>query len=334
MMVLSVCFQNSSFRTLGKCNKWCALISGPTAAMTEEKYAEASKCFLCDEVSDLVVWRENGYEGRLCRCGMLYTNQFGMVTPLDPALEHHVQEFYSTPAELKARWTAHYCPPGRLLEIGCGDGYFLAAAREHGYQVCGIEPNLQRTQRVREQFDIDVEEALLENSNLPRASFDVVYHCDLLAHFPDPIRELSRMVSFLRPPGVLCFEVGILGGFSPLWYKLIGQIGLGPHLWLYSEQALKALFAKSDLIVERVQNFGLAPECILGKVSGIFSRRVLRPLLRSIQPFRFLPSPEAADTLHHSVLTFLRYRIGYMTPRVGPQTLFVMARPRTYATPY
>jgi hypothetical protein len=110
-------------------------------AVIDHCSSEASRCFLCDEVSNRIIWRENGHEGRLCRCGMLYTNQATMRMPADPTLDNHAPEFYSLPAQLKANWIARYCPPGRLLEIGCGDGFFLAAARKCGYEVWGIEPN-------------------------------------------------------------------------------------------------------------------------------------------------------------------------------------------------
>jgi Zn ribbon nucleic-acid-binding protein len=34
-----------------------------------------SKCFLCGEASEQVVWNEDGVEGLCCECGMVYTNQ-------------------------------------------------------------------------------------------------------------------------------------------------------------------------------------------------------------------------------------------------------------------
>ena len=291
----------------------------------------ASKCFLCDDVSDLLAWRENGYEGLLCRCGMLYTNQHGVGASVDPTIDHHELPFYSLPAELKASWVSSNCPPGRLLEVGCGDGFFLKAARRHGYQVSGIEPNPRLCKQVSEELGIEIEQRFLEDSRLPRATFDVVYHCDLLVHFPDPISALETMTAFLRPGGVLCFEVGILGGISTVWYRLIGEIGLGHHLWLYSNRALETLFERSDLIIEKIKYFGLAPEVVVGRVTDIFSNRVLRPLLNLAQPLRILPSPEAAAELQGSTRNFLRYRVGHFAPRIGPQTVFVVARPKRYA---
>jgi SAM-dependent methyltransferase len=262
---------------------------------------------------------------------MVYTNRHGVGALVDPTIEHHGQAFYSLPAELRANWVSTNCPPGRLLEVGCGDGFFLKAARRHGYEICGIEPNPERCRRASEELGIEVEQRFLEDSRFPRATFDVVYHCDLLVHFLDPISALNTMTAFLRPGGVLCFEVGILGGVSTAWYRLIGEIGLGEHLWFYSNRALEHLFERSDLIIEKTKYFGLVPEVVVGRVTDIFSYRMLKPLLTLVQPLRIFPSPEAALQLRSSTHNFLRYRVGRFAPRIGPLTVFAVARPKRYA---
>jgi SAM-dependent methyltransferase len=277
------------------------------------------------------VWREAGYEGLLCRCGMVYTNRHGVDILIDPTIEHHEPAFYSLPAELKASWVSANCPSGRLLEVGCGNGFFLKAARRHGYQICGIEPNPRLCNRVSKELGIEIEQRFLGDSQLPRATFDVVYHCDLLVHFPDPISALNTMTAFLRPGGVLCFEVGILGGISTAWYRLIGTIGLGEHLWLYSNRALELLLERSDLMIEETKYFGLVPEVVVGRVTDMFSNRVLKPLLNMAQPLKIFPSPKAALELQSSAHNFFRYRVGGFAPRIGPQTVFVVARPKRYA---
>jgi SAM-dependent methyltransferase len=183
-----------------------------------------SACFLCNKVSERVIWREGGIEGLLCDCGMLYTNQFTCPTPPEPTREHHPQQFYALPAAYKAAWVARHCPRGRLLDVGCGGGFFLAAVRDYGYEVVGLEPNPAYDEELAERR-IDVVHEYIEDTSLPQHSFEVVYHCDLLAHFPDPVRSLTAMRELLAPRGVLCFELGLLGGVSPYWYSLAGRPG-------------------------------------------------------------------------------------------------------------
>jgi SAM-dependent methyltransferase len=253
---------------------------------------------------------------------MVYTNQSTMHEPLDLTKEFHPDHFYFLPAEFKAAWVARNCPHGRLVEVGCGAGFFLAAARSRGYEVMGLEPNPVYSERLQ-QLGILVAQEVVEHNSLPRRSFDVVYHCDLLAHFPDPVQSLSAMCELLSPTGVLCFEVGLLGGISPSWYTLVGRIGLGQHLWLYSDRAFKNLMLKAGLDIVCIQYFGLAPEVIGGKILGVLNKRLLAPALQTI-------SRNGADhalRAKHSCVHFLRYRAGALLPHIGPQTLLVIAKP-------
>jgi len=262
-----------------------------------------------------------GYQGRRCSCGMVYTHPQPAPGSIDCTIDHHPVEFYAGSAAFKARWVAARCPPGRLLEVGCGEGFFLMEARARGYDVVGLDAHLGRARHVSETLQIEVESCRLEDSRLPPASFDVVYHCDLLAHFSDPIAALHLMARLLRPDGVLCFEVGILGGISPIWYRFTGGLGLGYHLWLYSGKAVYALLAQAGLHLEHVQRFGLAPRAVVGTVVTRLGRRAAR---RSDSP-----SPLVAPRrrIGQWVSTFLRYRVGSVTPRIGPETWLIVARP-------
>lgn len=288
-------------------------------------------CILCGHASDCVVWREMPYEARRCSCGLVYADPMPPTDAIDMTVDHHPDSYYASHAPFRAAWMAQHCPPGRLLEVGCGNGFFLTSARDQGYAVVGLEPHPSRARHVMTSLGIEVEPCDLDHHTLPRNSFDVVYHCDLLSHFADPVKALQTMSDLLRPGGALCFEVGILGGISPLWYRLIGQIGLGTHVWLYSEKALYLLLAQAGLQLEYVKRFGLAPEVLLSRCARIV-KYVAVLTLTAARPLRLLPSPAWArqrydrweDDLRERIL---RYRLGGIAPRLGPQTLFVVARP-------
>ena len=282
-----------------------------------------SGCFLCGRTSQSVIWSEAGREGLLCGCGMVYTNQSTDVPSVNAAEEHHPDHFYSLPAPFKAAWVARRCPRGRLVEIGCGAGFFLAAIRNHGYDVFGLEPTRSYDHRLR-LLGIPVVHAYIENNDLPKHGVDVVYHCDLLAHFPDPINALLAMCELLRPGGVLAFEVGLLGGISPVWYRLIGRIGLGQHLWLYFDRAFQTLMDRAGLRILHVQYFGLTAEVIGGKVLGILNKRLLSPVLHGILSDGYHRTLQ----IHRYCVNALRYRVGALLPHVGPQTLMVVAQPK------
>jgi SAM-dependent methyltransferase len=290
---------------------------------------DPGRCVVCDRVSALVVWRENGYEGRACRCGTVYATPTPPPGAVDPTVDGHPDSYYALPARRRVRWIQRYRPRGRVLDVGCGEGHFLAAAQAAGYDVAGIEPHPGRARRAAARLGAPVECALLESCRPGKAEFDIVYHCDLLSHFADPIAALRKMRGFLGPDGVLAFEVGLLGGIAPWWYTTIGTLGYPQHRWLYSARSLRRLLARADLELARTAHFGLAPGTLF--LAGV---RSLARRYRRLRGATQRPGPPAAAA-RSSVTRFVdrtesfwRYTVGRLAPRVGPATLFAIARPR------
>lgn len=160
------------------------------------------------------------------------------VGAVDPTYDQHFDTYYSLPAKVRLKWLSRFQPSGSLLEVGCGSGQFLALARAHGYQVAAVEPNPRSARSAARLLGIEVEQALIEESGLPPQSYDVVFHIDLLSHFPDPVKALRKMAELTRPGGVVCFEVGI-GALPRRWSPLLGRPGYPQHLWHFTEEAVR-----------------------------------------------------------------------------------------------
>jgi SAM-dependent methyltransferase len=284
----------------------------------------AGACVLCGRTNGPVVVAENGYRGRACTCGVVYIDPRPAPDALNPAEDHHLETYYSLPAKVRLDWMARFKSSGRLLEVGCGGGQFLALAKAHGYQVSAVEPNPESAQIAARSLGIEVERALIEESALPPKTFDVVFHVDLLSHFPDPVRALRKMAELVRSDGVVCFEVGVFGGLAAGWYPWVGRIGYPQHLWLYSEAAIRAVLERSGLRVEAVRRFGLLPATILSTVGNRSVRRKLsRPSSDKGRAARATGFYRAYSWLQY----MLRYRVGRFVPPIGPYAMLVAARP-------
>ena len=303
-----------------------------------ERGESAGYCILCGSTSDPVVVHEANYVGRSCRCGIVYIDPCPDPASVDATDDEHTDEYYELPAKVRLDWIARIRPKGRLLEVGCGWGHLIAGARRRGYQVAAIEPNPARARYVREVLGIDVEQAVIETAQAPAVGFDIVYHVDLLSHFPDPARALRAMVSQLRPGGRLCFEVGIFGGLAVPWYRWIGRPGFPQHRWLYSEAALHEILRRAGLRVERLKRFAILPATIVSSI-GV---TLLGQPLGNAGPKASRDHPARANGVRrcYAWLQYvLRYRLGGCLPPVGPQVFFVCAAPQgappwpTSATP-
>lgn len=290
--------------------------------------AAAGRCLLCGADSGRVVWRAPDHTALLCGCGVAFMDPLPERAAIDPTRENHGQGYYAYSAATRLRWVRRFRRAGRLLEVGCGEGHFLAAARRAGFEVEGVDPNPECVRLAAERHGLHVEQACIEDSALPEGRYDVVFHVDLLSHFHDPLRALDAMSRRLRPGGLLCLEVGVLAGFSPAWYRWTGMPEYPDHLWLFSRPAVHALLEKAGFEVVATRRYGL-----LAGVAILAARRLVRPLLGSWErSARAETAPgtrpsrlrAAYDRFQH----LCRYTLGRWMPDAGPQTLFVTARRR------
>lgn len=75
---------------------------------------------------------------------------------------------------------------GRLLDVGCGSGEFLAQMRELGWDVFGVEPDPQAARVAREQFGLTVWPGALAEASFPDGFFDAVTLNHVIEHVADP----------------------------------------------------------------------------------------------------------------------------------------------------
>jgi SAM-dependent methyltransferase len=115
---------------------------------------------------------------------------------------------------------------GRLLDVGCGTGALVAAARVAGIEALGVEPDPEMAALAGEVLGAEVVVAGLPD--LPHADngFDAVIANFVLNHVDDPragVRELARVAA---PGGVL--RATIWGSTPPpqavMWNALLDAV--------------------------------------------------------------------------------------------------------------
>lgn len=106
--------------------------------------------------------------------------------------------------------------PGRMLDVGCGNGAFLLRARSAGWVVQGIEPDPVAATRARQE-GLDVANCSIEEF-LPEVLFDQITLSHVFEHLHTPDEALRRMHFWLRPGG-------------KLWMSLPNPSGLGHRVF-------------------------------------------------------------------------------------------------------
>lgn len=144
---------------------------------------------------------------------------------------------------------------GRILDIGCGRGYFLLACREQGYDVQGFDISEDGAVYVRNTLGIPVQTGTLVGA-FEDASFDVITMWHSLEHTPDPARYLEAAGRWLRPDGVLVIDVpNYTGTDARLQWQTWEHWDLPYHLLHFTPKALDTLLGSHGFSVVRRKNY-------------------------------------------------------------------------------
>jgi SAM-dependent methyltransferase len=140
-----------------------------------------------------------------------------------------------------------------LLEVGCGNGFFLEEALAQGFtRVCGIEPSTdaaaQAAPAVRASIICDV----LRPGLLPAEQFDVACAFQVVDHLAAPGAVLDEVWQLLKPGGaLLCLNHNVAAVSARLLRERSPIIDI-EHTYLYDPQTMRALLEAHGFTVERI----------------------------------------------------------------------------------
>lgn len=99
---------------------------------------------------------------------------------------------------------------GELLDIGCGTGNFLAAARDAGYTVTGTELGRNAARFAKQQLGLLRILGLTISEfaeKYPGDKFDVITFFEVLEHQTAPVEFVEKVKSCQRPRGYIALSV-------------------------------------------------------------------------------------------------------------------------------
>ena len=179
-------------------------------------------------------------------------NQFGYAINTQGGLLSHILSWIGPLKEIVGRSVVYLKASDRgcLLDVGCGNGRFLAQMRELGWEVMGVEPDSEAARIARKRFGLDVFQGTLEEAKFPDNSFDAITMNHVIEHVPDPIGLLAECRRILKPDGKM---VMVTPNIQSLGRYLFGKAWLHwdppRHLVLFSPKSLRACAERAGLRV-------------------------------------------------------------------------------------
>ena len=139
--------------------------------------------------------------------------------------------------------------PGRILDVGCASGLFLACAADAGWEPTGLEPSEALYEKARAALAGrgEVLPEILENARLPLVHFDVITMWDVLEHVPDPLSVMARCRSLLKPGGYLFLNVPDLDSVEARVFRRRWPLFMAEHLNYFNRPSLKLCGERAGL---------------------------------------------------------------------------------------
>jgi 2-polyprenyl-3-methyl-5-hydroxy-6-metoxy-1,4-benzoquinol methylase len=192
---------------------------------------------------------------------------FSSINPTPEQLENHYKGYgrndYLSPITIKRY---HEILDGfeavrktnRILDVGCGIGYFLDVAKARGWEVYGTEYT-DSAVKICEDKGIIMHSGALDPLNYEPESFDVITSFEVIEHINTPNEEIPRIFSLLRKGGY--FYVTTPNFNSLLRYYLgpkYNVIGWPEHLSYYTPKTLETLMLNHGFKKVWVQSTGIS----------------------------------------------------------------------------
>lgn len=224
-------------------------------------------CPLCDssicpeKTARIYVSPFNRQEYRLHTCANC---KLGFWTPLKVVSEFYESEGFSAYTAYHQgerpfpKWSLPFfehipISNGKLLDVGCGDGAFLARARSFGFETFGIDIDKKSIHTAMTTFGLEniAQSALndfVRNCLEKQMSFDVISFFEVLEHQDNPSAFLDEILKILKPGGYIAGSVPNAKRFLADLDRKISPGDLPPHhfLW-FSEQTIRLFFVGRKL---------------------------------------------------------------------------------------
>lgn len=187
----------------------------------------------------------------------------------------------------------------RLLDVGCGKGYFVSSCSASGLQAEGIDLSDTAIEYATKNLGVQAMHGRIEDLYTQIGPYDVVTLWATIEHLVDPLATLSAIKKVLKPGGLLFLDTGIgndwldklLPGYVQ-WYDP------PQHLFVFSKKSMVLLLSDAGFSIENINPcFERSKKRLLvricrGFLCGIGLRMIAEiTRLHGAKPFHFTRFP-------------------------------------------
>ena len=128
-------------------------------------------------------------------------------------------------------------------------GDFLLTAKENGWNTIGVEPS-EKAKAIAVKKGVAFSSTTEE---LESHTFDVITMWHVLEHVPNLENQIKELKRLVKPNGTIIIAVPNFKSYDAKYYgKFWAAYDVPIHFWHFSKTAIKLLFEKEDIKLEKV----------------------------------------------------------------------------------
>lgn len=145
-----------------------------------------------------------------------------------------------------------------IIDVGCGDGFFLIVAKNRNWNVFGTEYTQEATEVCRRK-GIEMTQSPLSPTLYQAGFFDVITSFEVIEHINTPRRELAAFEIILRQGGIVYVTTP---NFNSISRDMAGSrwniIEYPEHLCYYTKHSLEKLFREANFSLLNISTTGIS----------------------------------------------------------------------------
>lgn len=230
---------------------------------------EYVNCNLCDNNEYKLFKEIDGYRLVKCKwCGLVYLNprptqqeiseeysaeyHIERLLRQEPKTEDKIEEEIKKNIGRAEEIVKQFGNKGKLLDIGCSAGFFIACLKRYGWNVTGIDISEWASKFARERLGLKVFTGIVEDIQF-NEKFDVITMYHVLEHLPDPVGTSKRVSEIITDNGVLIVKGPNLASFDRTWH---GKNWRGysdqTHLYYFTPKTYQMVLEKAGFSVQKM----------------------------------------------------------------------------------
>jgi len=160
-------------------------------------------------------------------------------------------------------WIAQFAQArSSIIDVGCGTGSFLAAARAAGYRVYGVDVSEIAVTHARKERQLDADVGDIASLVASGRRSDVITMFSVLEHLRDPLDALSAAAQIVQRGGLFVFNVPNYASADRAFCSIVGRAWPGfivEHNYYFSATVVRRMLADVGFAVVRMNSNSPVP---------------------------------------------------------------------------